>query len=297
MKNIICAFAWAATLAAPQVLAVEFEPSIKYWISEGKTTWNHNAQPASPLLGNPTSQLTYSGMKSHIVEFGLTAQEGDYFGNLSLGVGNIDSGTLRDEDWLAGQVKFSDTNSSIRGDKLRYWVLDVGYNHFRTENSTVAGLVGYGEYEEVIDAFGATNNLAGGAPLISESTRVITNDAKWKFFRLGMNGKTKLNEQFTLLGELAYLPFVKLTNDDSHYLRSDLGPVPNIRSNGSGDGWMWQVESRYYVTKAASFSLAYRDWRFKADGTIRFGSSTTSLPLNKFETSRNGVRLGFSYLF
>lgn len=265
-------------------------------MSEGKTTWNHNAQPASPIFGNPTSQLTYSGMKSGILELGLTVRINGFFTAFAIGQGKIDGGNLRDEDWLAGQVKFSDTDSVIKGDEIRYFMLDFGYNFFQHKRAGVGGFVGYGEYHEVIDAFGVADKLAGGAQVIPTSVRVITNDAKWTFLRLGVNGRFKPWEPLTLLAEVAILS-TDLTNEDSHHLRGDLGPVPNIHMSGSGNGSMWQLEARYNVFKGATLSLAYRDWRLQADGTIRFGASGQSLPLNKFETTRSGARLGFSYRF
>lgn len=276
---------------------MEFEPSIRYWESEGKTTWNHNAQPASPIYGNPTSQLTYSGMKSRIVEVGLTVRVSEWFSTGTFGTGSIRGGTLRDEDWLAGQVKFSDTDSVIKGDEIRYWMLDVGRTVFRNRRFAIAPFAGFGKYQEVIDAYGATNNLAGGAVLAPTSTRVITNDATWTFFRIGVVGSFRLVQRLTLSAEAAYLPVADLTSEDSHYLRGDLGPVPNIHMSGTGDGHMGQLEARYNVFKGAVLSLAYRDWRFTANGSIRFGANGQSLPLNKFETTRSGARLGFSYLF
>jgi len=296
LKALIVGIACAAAFAG-EAAAVEIEPSIQYWASEGKTTWNHNAKPANPAFGNPTSQLTYSGMKSGIVEMGLTVRIGEWFGTGTFGSGSIDGGTLRDEDWLAGQVKFSDTDSAIRGDEIRYWMLDLGRSVFRNRRFAIAPFAGFGKYQEVIDAYGATNNLAGGAVLVSASTRVITNDATWTIFRIGVVGSFRPVERLTLSAEVAYLPVADLTSEDSHYLRGDLGPVPNIHMTGTGDGHMGQLEARYNVFKGAILSLAYRDWRFTANGSIRFGASGQSLPLNKFETTRSGARLGLGYRF
>jgi hypothetical protein len=275
---------------------VEFEPAVQLWKSEGKTTWNHNAQPANPAFGNPTSQLTYSGMKSDVIEVGLTVRHWQFFGTATIGTGSIDSGNLQDEDWLAGQVKFSDTNSEIRGDSLSYWMLDGGYHLVRGPRGSFAGFVGVGQYYETIDAFGVIDNFTG-VTTVALSRKVISNEARWSFFRLGVNGKVTPWAPLTLSAEFAYLPYVDLSNEDSHHLRGDLGPVPNIHMTGSGDGVMWQVEGRLTIASSASIFVAYRDWRFRADGDIRFGSSSQKLPLNSFETTRSGVRLGFSYRF
>jgi len=287
--------AGAAAFAGPAA-AVEFEPTIQVWKTEGKTTWNHNAQGANPAFGNPTSQLTYSGMTSDVIELGLTVRHLEWFGTVAIGTGSIDSGNLQDEDWLAGQVKFSDTNSAIRGDELHFWTLDAGRSLVWTQRTTLAAFIGIGQYYEVIDAFGVSDNFTG-VTTVPFSRRVITNDATWSFFRIGLNGKVNPWAPLTLSVEAAYLPFVHLKSEDSHYLRSDLGPVPNIHMDGSGDGLMWQAEVRYTIFQGASFFVGYRDWRFKADGDIRFGSSSQRLPLNNFETTRSGYRIGFSYRF
>lgn len=296
MKAVFLGCLGLAALAG-QAAAVEIEPSIRYWSSEGRTTWSHNAQPADPVLGNPTSQLTYSGMRGGLVELGLTVRGGEWFGTGSFGSGSIEGGKLRDEDWFAGQVKFSDTDSVIQRDDIRYWVLDVGRDVFRARRFAVAAFGGLGKYQETIDAFGVTDNLGAGAVLVPVTTRVITNEATWTFFRIGAIGSFRPVERLTLSAEAAYLPILDLSNEDSHHLRGDLGPVPNVHMSGSGDGYMAQVEARLAVFRGAIVSLAYRDWRFTADGTIRFGPSGESLPLKRFETTRSGARAGFSYRF
>jgi hypothetical protein len=235
-------------------------------------------------------------MKSDVVELGLTVREGDFFGALSVGTGSIDSGNLQDEDWLAGQVKISDTNSAIQGDQLYYWTLDGGRHLLWVPHATLAAFVGVGQYYETIDAFGITDNLTG-ATVRPTSVKVITNDARWSFFRIGLNGKVSPWAPLILSAEVAYLPYVDLSSEDSHYLRNDLGPVPNIHMTGTGDGLMWQAEARFTIFSGASVFVAYRDWRFTADGDIRFGTSSQRLPLKNFETTRSGVRLGFSYRF
>jgi len=295
LKAFLLGLACVAALARPAA-AVEFEPSLQTWTSNGMTTWNHNAKPANPAFGNPTSRLTYSGMKSRIIEAGLTVRYREFFGTVSVGTGSIDGGNLQDEDWLAGQVKFSDTNSVIKGDELHFWMLTAGRGLVWTERMTLGAFIGVGQYYEKIDAFGIVDNFTG-AVVRPNSVKVISNEATWTFFRVGLNGKLSPWAPLVFTAEVAYVPYADLKNEDSHYLRNDLGPVPNIHMDGSGDGVMWQVEARYTFFKGAAFFVGYRDWHFRADGDIRFGSSSQKLPLNNFETTRSGVRLGFSYRF
>ncbi|MBX9812090.1 MAG: hypothetical protein K2Y16_10855 [Burkholderiales bacterium] len=293
---IVAAGVPSAMAADPGSQELQITTELKYWRSTGKTTWNHNASASSPLFGNPTSQLTYSGMKSNVAEVGIRADKERFFSRINFGAGNIDSGNLRDEDWLVGQLKLSDTDSSLRNGHLSYWLWDFGGAVFKDQNIAFSLFGGYGQYKEKIDAYGLRNLPGYPYPNLPDSTKVITNDALWKIWRLGTAVDGKLSDQFKLNGELAYAFNAKLSNEDSHHLRTDLGPTPNIRHSGSGDGWMWQIGGAYEYTKALSFSAAYRSWLFRTKGTIRFANGA-GLPINNFETTRDGLLIGMSYRF
>ena len=63
--------AGAPQLACAQDLWPEergLEAGGRYWWSQGKTQWNHNAQRADPALGNPTSVLIYDRLYAHSIE-------------------------------------------------------------------------------------------------------------------------------------------------------------------------------------------------------------------------------------
>ena len=109
------------------------ELGARYWYSEGKSTRSHNAQNLAPSLGNPTSVLTYEDLKTHALElYGRKnlAQDGFLKGNA--GLGDTRSGSFDDEDFSRGQVKFSDTTSTVKGNRLTYFTLDAGKDILRT---------------------------------------------------------------------------------------------------------------------------------------------------------------------
>lgn len=298
-KTVRFPFVLAIGLAAANAFSQELQVTagLKYWQSTGKTTWNHNGSASNPLLGNPASQLTYSGMKSDVAEIGIRADRGRFFSRINFGAGNMDSGNLQNEDWQAGQLKISDTDSSLRDGRLSYGFWDLGGSIYRSPNLALSLFGGYGQYKEKIDGYGSRYTVNPfGNPNLSDSTKVIANDVTWKIWRLGTAIDGRLGNQFKLNGELAYAFDAKLSNDDSHHLRNDLGPTPNIRHSGNGDGWMWQIGGAYDYTKALSFSAAYRSWIFRTKGSVQFGNNA-GLPVNNFETTRDGLLLGMAYRF
>ena len=106
--RFFCSLFLLGAAGAAQAQAGEF--GVRYWYSEGKTAWSHNAQMLNPSLGNPTSILTYDGLKAHSVELhGRKSFNDNLYIKGYAGFGGIKSGSLDDEDFLAGQVKFMDT--------------------------------------------------------------------------------------------------------------------------------------------------------------------------------------------
>lgn len=103
---------------------------MRYWYSEGKTRFDINSQRQSPILGNPTSTLTYDGIDANSLEFVFAVRnETRTFFKGFVGGGWLDNGSLDDEDFLAGQIKFSDTYSILDGDSMVYGTMDVGQDY------------------------------------------------------------------------------------------------------------------------------------------------------------------------
>jgi hypothetical protein len=268
----------------------------RYWWSQGKTQWNHNAQGANPTFGNPTSVLVYDGLYAHSIEFhGAKHWRQGWFITGNAGVGQIYRGNLNDADFNAGQVKFSETNSSISEGQLGYLTVDGGYNVWRFPGGSSIGFFGgLQHWMEQVEANGASYVVRPtGASDIPNNVKVITNEVQWNSLRTGAAFRTQLGPKVRFVAQVAAVPFTWMRNDDSHHLRtarSDLGPTPNITMEGRGYGYQLDAELRYAIYKSMELGLGARYWKLKASGDISFGG-TAPLPLNELESTRYGLTL------
>jgi hypothetical protein len=269
-----------------------WEAGARYWWSQGKTQWSHNAQGVDRTLGNPTSVLVYDRLYAHSLEFqGAKHWRQGWFITGNAGLGQIYKGNLNDVDFDAGQVKFSETNSSINQGYLGYVTVDGGYNVWRFPGGSTIGFFGGLQYwTEEVEAYGASFVVPAGARGVGNGVKVITNDVYWASIRTGVAFRTQLSQKFRLVAQLAAVPYTSMRNDDSHHLRGDLGSTPNIIMEGTGYGYQLDAEMRYAIYKRMELGLGARYWKLKADGDISFGGSST-LPLNDFESKRYGLTL------
>ena len=278
---------------------VDVTLGLKLWNSDGKTQWDFTS--GSPTLGDPTSQLSYTGMKALTYELNTTAfwRRKGFFVRGQLGFGKIDHGILRDEDWDNFQVKFSDTNSDLKEGRLDYFFIDGGLKLLSSKQGKVKvdGFAGIGMYNEKINAYGITQTIGPVLPSdnLPDSIIVLGNNVQWLILRLGSDVTVKLSERFSFRTSAAWVPYAKVKDDDSHFLRSDLGEVPNVLIRGSGitNGAMIDAEFAFAINKAASLTAGYRFWEFKAKSSEGAGANS----VNHFETRRQGFLLGFSYKF
>ena len=96
MRRVRLALA-AAALALPCAVQAQDMPEDngweiggRWWLSTGKTQWSHNAQSASPGLGNPTSVLVYDRLNANSLELQATKRgRGPWFVSGYAGVGKI----------------------------------------------------------------------------------------------------------------------------------------------------------------------------------------------------------------
>lgn len=89
---------------------------MRYWWSEGSNRFDIDSSSLDPTFyGSPTSKLTYDGVTRNFVEFFMPVRnETEMFFKCFVGGGWL--GGLDDEDYFAGQVKFSDTYSKVDGE-------------------------------------------------------------------------------------------------------------------------------------------------------------------------------------
>ena len=273
---------------------------VRYWVSSGETKRAHNAQSFDPSLGNPTSVLLYENLDANTIElFGR-----QYFGGGQwlikgfVGLGEITRGSFRDEDFNAGQVKFSDTTSSVSSGDISYGAIDIGRNEWRLRDGrTLLGIyVGYSEWKEDMDAYGVSDAL-GFVGDISRDTKVISNKVVWKSLRLGFAGNLALTERMRLDLDAALIPYSKVRNDDSHFLRqdpSDLGAAPNIIIEGEGRGVQLDAELRYEIVRRTELGLGLRYWYLEANKATRRlpnRPDVPELPVTDLYSERFGATL------
>lgn len=282
-----------------------FELGLRTWISTGQTDWNHKASGVSPLLGNPSSVLEYEDVDTTILEFDARMPlPWSFFahGNIGVGVIQIGDGNLRDDDFLAGQVLFSSTDSVIADTDVFYVTLDVGRPIRRRGRDSLSAFVGFQYWREEYKAFGVFNRLTS-VQTVPTSTAAFTNEVEWLSFRLGAIALIQLTRSLNLSIDAVFIPFTDMQNEDSHHLRTDpgdLGPVPNIIMEGRGWGFQGEAKLGYEIIPDLIASLGFRYWTMMSDGDITFGPNTASpvtLPLNDLDTVRWGVTAGIVYTF
>ena len=294
----------------PSMLEPQFEVGIRYWQSVGSTRFSINSSRQNPLLGNPTSVLKYDDTDGYSGEFFWYARnETGTFAKGFVGGGGLSDGNLDDEDYLSGQVKFSDTYSRLKGDDLIYGTIDVG-QHFtlidRADKLWLSPFIGFNFWQETAAAYGVRCNrddidgaLCGspGVVAVPFSTEVIENQANWSSLRLGGELKAKLWNRLSVIGEAAVLPVAYVWNEDSHFLRQDLGQVPNIVDRGVGWGYQLEAALRYDFTPGWSAGAGVRYWYAKVDGKSEFVHFNDEVELKEFTSERFGVYGDIAYRF
>lgn len=267
---------------------------VRWWVSTGETKLSHNAQVLDPTLGNPTSVLVYENLDANILElFGRQNFRNNLFLKGALGVGRINVGSFDDEDFNAGQVKFSDTTSSVTEGRIGYGMIDLGYQWVLREGAVTLGVFGgFSQWTEDYDAHGATDHLGFIGGNISHDVNVISNKVRWRALRVGFAGGFVFGRARLSL-DLALVPYAEMRNEDSHHLRGDLGPVPNIIDEGEGWGAQLDAELRYEILRRTELGVGLRFWYLEVrDGTTDFRNvAGAETPIVDFYTWRTGVTI------
>ena len=110
--------------------------------------------------------------------------------------------------------------------------------------------------------------------------------------RIGVESRIAIDEHWSFSGEIAGVPFAALRNKDSHLLRADLGPAPNVITDST---YAFGIEAELFVNYAFTPNIemgaGVRYWGVTANkGGVRFGPDFGMTdPLNKFDQQRYGV--------
>jgi len=281
-----------------------FEAGARYWYSIGQNRFAFTNQIFP--FGNPTSTLDWDRMQGHSGE-GFARVDHlptGLFAKGLIGGGVLKGGDMDDLDFLISQINFSNTTSAVDGNSLRYAMIDVGWAYAVPEAGVkFGGFVGYHYWHEDMTAFGVMCNAdqfanafcgPAGAVVVPMSTPVIKFDTTWHAIRVGGDAKVDITDRWSISGELAFVPYAWMTNQDSHLLRTDLGPVPNIITHGwRGMGAEAEAFVNYKVLPHFELGVGARYWGiFTQAGSVEFGPTFgPDFPLTKFSTQRYGVLL------
>lgn len=223
--------------------------------------------------------------------------------------GFVGGGWFDDEDFFAGQIKFSDTYSRLDGHSLVYGTMDVGQDFTlldRKANVVLSPFIGFNFWYEKVESYGGRCNaddVGGffcgppGSIQVPFSTRFIGNESNWASLRLGTELKVKLWDRLTLRGDAAVLPVAYLWNEDSHHLRTDLGPTPNIEDSGTGWGYQLEGEVRLDLTQYWAVGAGVRYWYAETNGESEFINIGATSELQDFTSERFGVFGNVTYRF
>ncbi len=286
---------------------------VREWFTSGNNGWSFRGPvqllASSPVVrANPLSELKWRGLDSFVTEF---YGEVFYkrFGLLaSYGFGNIDNGTLNDDDFTAsgGQGRFSHTRSGVNDDSLWRFDVDFAFHALQWDKPLFAvgrapetvqkGFVdvlgGYQYWQEQYVAFGATgfqctaafvgtNNCAAFGPAtIASNVKALTQEYRWRSIRLGARARLPVLRDLDVNASIMGAPFVWMEMDDVHHLRTDLKHNPSFFSR-SENGWGIECDA----------SLSYRLWKgLFADGGFRY-SRIDSGEGNKFTHALSGTTM------
>jgi len=280
------------------------EAGTRYWYSIGQNRFAFTNRIFP--FGNPTSTLDWDRMQGHAGEgfFRIDHRPSHLYVKGLVGGGILRGGDMDDLDFLVDQINFSNTTSAINGNNLTYGIVDLGYS-FDVPSAGVryGGFVGYHYWHERMTAYGVlcnadqtSNAFCGpaGATVVSFGTPVDIFDTTWNAIRVGGEARYELGERWTISGEVAFVPYAWMTNDDSHLLRADLGPVPNIITHGTrGMGGEAEALVNYKVLPHFDIGAGIRYWGiFTNSGSVDFGPTfSPDFPLTKFSTQRYGLLL------
>ena len=128
---------------------------------------------------------------------------------------------------------------------------------------------------------------------------MLQNEIFWSGSRFGVEIDWEVNPKTNFLANVAYLENVEVRNEDSHVLRADLGPTPNVISTGDGRGWMIDLIGKYAYNNNLGFELGYRFWRFEDRNVVNtFGPDFASAwPVRQLYSQRQGFIIGVEYSF
>lgn len=280
----------------------KFEVGSRYWYSGGNVRFAFTNM--NPFYGTPTSTLDWRGLEAHSGEIfaRLDHTSSGFFIKGVVGAGFVTGGRMDDRDYFLQQILFSDTTSNVKGSPLNFATIDVGWGMKPAPGMWIGGFIGYHYWREKITAYGLICNdidprvvggCTPGATVVPFDAPVMVYEPTWHALRLGFESKVKIDDRWTVNGEIVGIPFATLNNKDSHLLRTDLGASPNIVTKSSaGFGVQAEVFINYAITPNIEVGGGVRYWQLVTQhGDTSFVNLGSSFPIDRFEQVRYGVLL------
>ena len=273
----------------------------RYWYSSGRFQKDLPGTNASST--NLISRLTYADLTGHSGEvFARIDTPWRVFVKGYAGAGKIASGRMNDEDWgLTGNsggppyTGYSNTLSNLSSTDMNYQTIDIGVNLLQGPGFKFGPFVGYNRVHE---QYAANDCAQTASPTSGICTRTITNTAvitetdTWQSLRVGAAGDVWLARRWRLTGDIAYLPYVRFSGVDNHWLRSLV-----IDESGRGRGVQMEAFLSYYVTPQFSVGVGARYWAmWTTSGDDAFNGSPTERS-DTYRYERFGGLLQASYKF
>ena len=131
----------------------ESEIGGRYWFTSGRTQIDlYGFAPSTDQV----SRLTYDKLHAHVGEiFGRVEHVTGVFVKGFVGLGRVNSGSLRDEDFPPFIVPYSSTDSEQREGRVTYGTIDLGWN-WRSPGLKLGAFAGYLYYFEKLNVYGCT---------------------------------------------------------------------------------------------------------------------------------------------
>jgi opacity protein-like surface antigen/outer membrane protease len=283
---------------------LQVELGVRSWFSTGKTAKNLYDPTGAELV----SRLTYSGIAGYSGETFLRVDHRTgFFAKGYVGLSQVGSGKLKDEDFPPGISPYSSTDSAQQDGSLLYVTGDVGYDVLRTAAYKLGPFVGYYQGQQVLNAYGCTQtatNPSVCSPSIPSGTLGITENERWQALRVGLNGELAFLERFRVNLDGAWLPYAWMQGTDTHWLRIQnladnfTGPIPE---DGHGSGMQFEGVLSYLIDDAFSVGIGARYWYVDARGTSHFEGhivdASASPQPTTFVSERYGGFLQGAYRF
>ncbi|CAN1723078.1 outer membrane immunogenic protein [Hyphomicrobium sp. 1Nfss2.1] len=286
---------WAPVGAPQPVTGTALEIGARYVYGWGRFQKDLGIQGEG--LSSLASRLTYSDMTTNGAElFARLDLHGGLMVKGFVGKGNGNGGHLNDEDWglpFADFVPYSNTWSAV-DDRIRYGVIDVGYDVWRTQQFRFSPFVGYSVFHQYMLGLGChqiANPHSDCSTPIPVTTEVISEDDTWRALRLGVSADIEIIPGITLSADAAYLGYVHFSGVDDHVLRSLLSP-----ETANGTGAQLELMLKYALTDQLSVGVGGRYWTmWTPDGTVNFGGEAI-VPM-RYSVEQTALLVQGSYTF